>query len=68
MRRFLLMRIDAHQMRIDAHEPNCTLGHAQILEQIPKKSPIFFKWDYYDEIPCPETRFDTNFTQISGPN
>jgi len=21
---------------------NCTLGHAQILEQIPKKSPIFF--------------------------
>ena len=22
---------------------NCTLGHAQILEQIPKKSPIFFK-------------------------
>ena len=22
MRRFLLMRIDAHQMRIDAHEPN----------------------------------------------
>ena len=47
---------------------NCTLGHAQILEQIPKKSPIFFKWDYYDEIPYPETRFDTNFTQISGPN
>ena len=22
MRRFLLMRIDAHQMRIDAHEPH----------------------------------------------
>ena len=29
---------------------------------------MFLKWDYYDEIPYPETGFDTDFTEISGPN
>ena len=48
---------------------NCTLGHAQILGQTPKKTRNFFlQWDFYDEIPYPETRFDTDFAQISGPN
>ena len=48
---------------------NCTLGHAQILGQTPKKTRnLFLQWDFYDEIPYPETRFDTDFTQICGPN
>ena len=33
-----------------------------------KNHIIFFEWDYNDEISYPETRFDTDFTQISGPN
>jgi len=34
------------------------------------KKHVFFssKWDHYDEIPYPETRIDTDFTQISRPN
>ena len=47
---------------------NCTLEHAQILKQIPKKSRNFFELDYYNEIPYPETRFGTDCTQIFGPN
>ena len=62
-------KIDFSRYILTPTKFNCTLGHAQILEQIPRKSPNFFlEWDYCDEIPYPETRFDTNFTQISGPN
>ena len=40
---------------IFGHCPNCNLTQKP-------------KLDYYNEIPYPETRFDTDFTQISGPN